>query len=267
MLKFQGIDKRFANGTRALQEVSLEIPRGQFCVVLGPSGAGKSTLLRVVNGLAVASAGKVSVDGVAVTPSTLGTIRPRIGMIHQQFNLVERSTVLANVLAGALPRVPLWRSFLNAYPSALRRKAARLLHEVGLDAVHLTRRVTELSGGQQQRVGIARAFMLDPAVVLADEPVASLDPKTSRDILDLLRHASQVHGATVLCTLHQIDLAREFADRIVALRGGEVVFDGPPHAIDAAALHRVFGAYATRAGAQAASAAPPHALVSELSPG
>jgi phosphonate transport system ATP-binding protein len=131
----------------------------------------------------------------------------------------------------------------------LRQKAARLLHEVGLDEAHLARRVTELSGGQQQRVGIARAFMLDPAVVLADEPVASLDPKTSRDILSLIKQASQLHGATVLCTLHQIELAREFADRIVALRGGEIVFDGAPGEIDAATLNQVFGTHRPRPAA------------------
>lgn len=246
MLSFKNIEKRFPDGTRALHEVSLEIPRGQFCVVLGPSGAGKSTLLRMVNGLTLTSKGSVAVDGSDVTPANLSALRPRIGMIHQQFNLVERSTVLANVLAGALPAVPLWRAVFNVYPRAVQRKAARLLQEVGLDESQLTRRITEMSGGQQQRVGIARAFMLDPAVVLADEPVASLDPKTSRDILDLLKEASKVHASTVLCTLHQVDLAREFADRIVALRAGQVVFDGPPHALDEATLRLVFGSHQAR---------------------
>jgi len=248
MLVFRNVAKQFADGTRALQRVNLQVPRGQFCVVLGPSGAGKSTLLRAVNGLAPTTEGTVAVDGVTLGPDSLRGIRARIGMIHQQFNLVERSTVLSNVLAGALAQVPLWRVLLNLYPAALRHKAARLLHEVGLDEAHLTRRVTGLSGGQQQRVGIARAFMLDPAVILADEPVASLDPKTSRDILGLIKQASQIHGATVLCTLHQIDLAREFADRIVALRGGEVVFDGAPELIDTATLDQVFGSYRARTG-------------------
>lgn len=266
MLSFRNIDKLFPDGTRALHQVSLEIPRGQFCVVLGPSGAGKSTLLRMVNGLTLASAGSVTVDGVAIEPASLRSIRPRIGMIHQQFNLVERATVLANVLAGTLPAVPLWRSLLNLYPSDLRRKAARLLHEVGLGEEHLSRRITELSGGQQQRVGIARAFMLNPEVVLADEPVASLDPKTSRDILDLLKHESQAHNATVLCTLHQIDLAREFADRIVALRDGEVVFDGPPRDIDAATLHQVFGSHQARKGNHSPTPSLPQTFASEATP-
>jgi len=249
MLVFRNVAKHFADGTRALQRVNLQVPRGQFCVVLGPSGAGKSTLLRAVNGLAPTTEGTVTVDGVTLGPESLRSIRGRIGMVHQQFNLVDRSTVLANVMAGALAQVPLWRVLLNLPPDALRQKAARLLHEVGLDEAHLNRRVTGLSGGQQQRVGIARAFMLDPAVILADEPVASLDPKTSRDILGLIKHASQVHGATVLCTLHQVELAREFADRIVALRAGEIVFDGAPHEIDAAALQLVFGNYRDRRSA------------------
>ncbi|MBA4263628.1 MAG: phosphonate ABC transporter ATP-binding protein [Comamonadaceae bacterium] len=261
MLSFKNIEKRFADGTRALHQVSLEIPRGQFCVVLGPSGAGKSTLLRLVNGLSHTSEGSVVVDGVGVTLQNLYTLRPRIGMIHQQFNLVERSSVLANVLAGALPTVPLWRALFNAYPLDVRRKAARLLHEVGLDESQLARRVTEMSGGQQQRVGIARAFMLDPTVVLADEPVASLDPKTSRDILDLLKQASRLHASTVLCTLHQVDLAREFADRIVALRAGQVVFDGPPQALDDSTLRHVFGAHQARS-----DAGPPLPVVEHVAP-
>jgi len=246
MLRFSNVTKHFADGTRALGRVSLVIPRGQFCVILGPSGAGKSTLLRTVNGLVPPSDGTVSVEGTQVAAPSLRDVRQRIGMIHQQFNLVERSTVLTNVLTGALATVPLWRVLAHMYPEELRRKAARLLQEVGLDAAHLNRRVTELSGGQQQRVGIARAFILDPAVVLADEPVASLDPKTSRDILGLIKQASQHHGATVLCTLHQIELAREFADRVVALRGGEIVFDGSPKDLDTGTLNMVFGSYQAR---------------------
>lgn len=266
MLSFRHIEKRFPDGTLALDGVSLEIPRGQFCVVLGPSGAGKSTLLRMGNGLTLASGGTVEVDGLRVEPDRFSEIRPRIGMIHQQFNLVERASVLANVLAGTLPVVPFWRSLLGMYPEPMRRKAARLMQEVGLDAAHLTRRVTELSGGQQQRVGIARAFMLDPAVVLADEPVASLDPKTSRDILGLLRHASRTHGATVMCTLHQIDLAREFADRVVALRAGRIVFDGAPSNMDAAWLDQVFGTSKPRPETRPREAVAARSPLPEVSP-
>jgi phosphonate transport system ATP-binding protein len=245
MLVFDNVCKTFPDGTEALKGVSLVVPQGQFCVILGPSGAGKSTLLRMVNGLVQPSAGKVCVDGVPVEPATYARVRPRIGMIHQLFNLVQRSSVANNVLSGALPAVATWRALLYLYPAPFRAKACQMVYEVGLAEEHLRRRVSELSGGQQQRVGIARAFMLDPAVVLADEPVASLDPKTSRDVLALLKKESRERGATVLCSLHQIDLAREFADRIVALRGGEVAFDEPPAELEDAALRSIFGDYAT----------------------
>lgn len=240
MLRFERIEKHFGE-TRVLNHINLDIPRGQFCVILGPSGAGKSTLLRLVNGLVAPSTGAVYVDGRRVQVSSLKRIRPGIGMIHQHFNLVQRATVATNVLSGALPSIPLWRALLMWFPAVYRRKACLLAEAVGLDAAQLTRRVGALSGGQQQRVGIARAFMLDPSVILADEPVASLDPKISRDILSLLRDESRRRGATVLCTLHQIDLAREFADRIVAVRGGEMVFDGEPAAFDETSLKAIYG--------------------------
>jgi phosphonate transport system ATP-binding protein len=245
MLVFDKVTKVFPDGTEALKGVSLVVPQGQFCVVLGPSGAGKSTLLRMVNGLAEPTSGTVCVDGVPVAPANFARVRPRIGMIHQLFNLVPRSSVANNVLSGALPFVSTWRALLYLYPARLRAKACQLAYEVGLIEEHLRRRVSELSGGQQQRVGIARAFMLDPAVVLADEPVASLDPKTSRDVLALLKKESRERGATVLCSLHQIELAREFADRIVALRGGEVAFDAAPAELEDAALRSIFGDYAS----------------------
>ena len=227
-ISFRDIGKIFPDGSVALDGVTLDIPKGQFCVLLGPSGAGKSTLLRMVNGLAEPSHGEVLVGGTKVTAATLALIRPQIGMIHQQFNLVPRSSVALNVLAGALPATPAWRAILSLFPLHFRRRACELLAAVGLEELHLQRRVSELSGGQQQRVGIARAFMLDPQIVLADEPVASLDPRISRDILALLKQQSCESGTTVLCTLHQVELAREFADRIVALRNGKLVFDGTP---------------------------------------
>lgn len=241
MILFDKVGLRFAGGAAALDGVALEIPRGEFCVVLGPSGAGKSTLLRTVNGLASPTEGAVWLNGVRLTPKTLPALRPRIGMIHQQFNLVPRLDVATNVLSGALSAVPLWRALLGLFPAELQRRACELLADVGLEEEHLARRADELSGGQQQRVGIARAFMLDPAVVLADEPVASLDPPAGRRVLGLLKRQARERGATVLCTLHQIELAREFADRIVGLAGGRVVFDGPPAALDANAVLRIYG--------------------------
>jgi len=241
MLNFESVAMRYADGTQALGGVSLQVPAGQFCVVLGSSGAGKSTLLRMANGLVKPTQGTVQVEGVRIAADSLARIRPRIGMIHQQFNLVLRSTVAQNVLAGALPAMPTWRALLGLFSDVARRKACELVESVGLQEQHLLRRVSELSGGQQQRVGIARAFMLDPPLVLADEPVASLDPRTSHDVLALLRTQARERGTTVLCSLHQIDLACEFADRIVALRHGEVVFDGAPGAFDPKVFDAIYG--------------------------
>jgi phosphonate transport system ATP-binding protein len=240
MLSFVKVGKVFPGGTRALQSVTLHVPRGQFCVVLGPSGAGKSTLLRLVNGLVEPTAGAVRVDGVPVTRKTLAVVRPRVAMIHQQFNLSPRLSVAKNVLAGSLPAVSTPRALLHLFPAGLRRKACDLVKRVGLAAEHLHRRASDLSGGQQQRVGIARAFILDPAVVLADEPVASLDPNISRDILALLRQASKERGATVLCSLHQVDLAREFAERVIGVNSGEIVYDGPATDLDDATLTLIY---------------------------
>jgi phosphonate transport system ATP-binding protein len=240
MIKFNSVSKAWPDGTRALSDVTLEVPRGQFCVILGPSGAGKSTLLRAVNGLMKPTRGGVSIDGVALSHSTERELRQRVAMIHQHFNLTGRMSVAANVLAGLLPVVPTLRALLGWFSPVHRTKACMLLEQVGLAPLHLHRRAQELSGGQQQRVGIARAFVLDPEVVLADEPVASLDPKISRDILSLIRDAARERNATVLCSLHQIDLAREFADRIIGMRDGRIVFDGTPEEFSDARVEALY---------------------------
>lgn len=162
-------------------------------------------------------------------------------MIHQGFNLVPRATVARNVIAGALPAISTVRALIGFYPVRHQQKACALIAEVGLGPEHLTRRVSTLSGGQQQRVGIARAFMLDPAVVLADEPVASLDPQINADVLDLIQHQARACSATVLCSLHQIDLALRFADRIVALRAGRIALDATPSQLNADCLKAFYG--------------------------
>ncbi len=228
MIEFKAISKKWPDGTAALSDVNVTIPKGQFCVILGPSGAGKSTLLRAVNGLMQPTNGQVLIDGVTLTPETARTLRQRVAMIHQHFNLTLRMSVAANVLAGLLPVVSTGRAILGWFTPEHRAKACALLERVGLTPKHVQRRAGELSGGQQQRVGVARAFMLDPEVVLADESVASLDPKISREILSLIRDAARERNATVLCSLHQVDLAREFGDRIVGMRDGKIVFDGTP---------------------------------------
>jgi phosphonate transport system ATP-binding protein len=240
MISLSRLSKQWPDGTQALKTVDLHIPKGQFCILLGPSGAGKSTLLRSMNGLVRPTQGSVSIEGVEMTAKNLTTLRRRIAMIHQHFNLSNRASVATNVLAGALPSVSLLRSLSGWFTSEQRSKACHYLAHVGLSPDHLKRRAGDLSGGQQQRVGIARAFMMDPAVVLADEPVASLDPKISRDILALLRDTARELGATVVCSLHQVDLAREFGDRIIGMRDGAMVFDGTPADFNDEKLHQLY---------------------------
>jgi phosphonate transport system ATP-binding protein len=246
MVRWRDVSRGYPDGTVALREVTLDVPRGQFCVVLGSSGAGKSTLLRTVIGLVTPSSGTVEVDGTVVERSTLASVRSKVAMVHQSFSLVGRATVLDNVLDGALREVSTLRAMFGVFPATYRRKACTLLDDLGLEEGHLYRRASELSGGQQQRVAIARAFLLDPSVVLADEPVASLDMAMSETILGLLRETSARRGVTVVCSLHQVELAKQFADRIVAMRGGEVIADGPPAGLDAAALARIYASAASR---------------------
>lgn len=240
MIEFTQINKRYADGTVALTNINLSIERGEFCVVLGPSGAGKSTLLRTLNGLAIPCSGHIQVNGLRMDRKNLRYIQRQIAMIHQSFNLVPRMSVLNNVLSGMLANMSTARALLALYPTASRRRACELIYRVGLTEEHIYRRADELSGGQQQRVGIARAFMNHPTVVLADEPVASLDPNISHGILALLKAASREQKSTVLCSLHQIDLAREFADRIIGMRDGRIVFDGKPAALSDTVLDAVY---------------------------
>lgn len=240
MLKFNSVTKVFGDSVVALDQVDFVVPEAEFCVLLGPSGAGKSTLLKMINGLVEPSRGEIVFDGRRLTPESLEPIRSRIGMVHQQLHLVERLSVIGNVLSGALPEISTWRSLLNLFPESYQRKACRLLEQVGLDESQLYRRTSTLSGGQQQRVAIARAFMLDPDVLLADEPVASLDPVISRSILQLLKSTAKERGATALCSLHQVELALEIADRIIGLNKGRVVYDGPPEELTLDVLNLIY---------------------------
>lgn len=240
MIAFDDIEVRYGDEAPAVSGVTVEIPVGQFCVLLGPSGAGKSTLLRCVNGLVRPTTGEVRVAGEVMRPASRKRLRPMIGMIHQHFNLVPRASVAENVVCGALPAVSTARALAGVFPAHHRRRACELIEAVGLGPEQLKKRVEALSGGQQQRVGIARAFMLAPKVILADEPVASLDPQTSEDILALLRRQARDSGATVICSLHQVELARTFADRVIALRRGRLIYDGPPQGLSAATLAEIY---------------------------
>lgn len=232
MLKFESVSRIYEDGTRAVDNISLHIRSGEFVVLLGPSGAGKTTLMNMLNGVVEPSSGSVWLGDLSLNKKNLTAIQRRIGMIHQQLHLIPRLSVLHNVLAGLLPDVGFWRSMLKSFSVADQRRACELLDEVGMEEKHLLRRAADLSGGQQQRVAIARAFISSPEVVLADEPVASLDPAMSRSVLNSLKTAARHHGTTVICTLHQLNYALEFADRIIALRKGQVFFDGRPVDLD-----------------------------------
>lgn len=240
MILFEGVRKSFSKGVFALENISLNIPKGQFCVLLGTSGAGKSTLLRLVNGLVTPTSGRIEFDGTEINRHTIKRLRPRMAMIHQQFNLVSRLSVIDNVMSGILPKLPIWEAMFRFYPQTYLRKGCHLLDQVGLKERYLYQRAMNLSGGEQQRVAIARAFILDPDVVLADEPVASLDPAISYDILDLLKRSSRQHNSTVLCSLHQIEFAKAFADRIVAIKGGRIEFEGAPDELDDGIIDRIY---------------------------
>ena len=226
-LRLEGLSKTYAGrsgAVAALHEVTLEVPAGQFLVVIGLSGSGKSTLLRCINRLIEPTAGRVLFDETDVTalaPRALRAYRARVGMIFQQFNLVPRKTVLANVLTGALGRVGPG-ALVERFAPALREEALSHLERVGIvDKAYEPAR--ELSGGQQQRVAIARALMQNPALILADEPVASLDPATAHTVLDDLRDINERDGVTVLCNLHFLSLARTYGQRVIALKDGRVV--------------------------------------------
>jgi len=236
--------------TQALRGVSLTIEQGEIVVLLGLSGSGKSTLLRHFDGLEIASSGSVEVlgsDVSALRGRPLRELRSRIGFIFQQFELVGSITVLENVLTGALARLTGPRLGLPTYPAALRDTAFDLLEEVGLGAQAFQRADT-LSGGQQQRVAIARALMQDPDILLADEPVASLDPESSEAVMNLIREIGMKRKLTVICSLHQVELALSWADRIVGLRHGEVVLDTVAAGLSKEQVMEVYGRVATSTG-------------------
>ena len=228
VIRFDDVSVTYRGGVQALRNVDLRVDDGEFVVVVGLSGAGKSTLLRALNGLVPATSGSITIDGTEVVgagAAELRVIRSQIGMIFQTFNLVHRTSVLNNVLMGRLSAVPVWRSTLGLWPSAEREAALQALERVGIVEKAYVR-ASNLSGGQQQRVGIARALAQEPAVMLADEPVAALDPVTSRQVMGDLLRINREMGITTLVNLHFLDLAREFGRRLVGLRDGEVVFDG-----------------------------------------
>lgn len=227
----------------ALKNVSFSVEKGEFLVIIGLSGSGKSTLLRCINRLIEPSSGRIFVDDVDVTElssARMRRVRRKIGMIFQHFNLINRSTVLTNTLSGRLGYMPVWRSLLGLFTRADKKSAIQNLARVGLEDKAYAR-ADELSGGQQQRVGIARALMQDPDLLLTDEPVSALDPATSHSVMQYLEQMNQEDGVTVLASLHFLSLARRYGTRIIALKGGELMFDGSPSEIDEAKFQEIYG--------------------------
>jgi len=237
-----GVEKTYVGGTVALRGVDLHVDRGEMVALLGPSGAGKSTLLRCVNGLVRPTTGQVQVDGLPVDgdESTLRRVRQRAAMIFQQFNLVGRLSALENVLTARLSHRPVLPTLVRRFPSEDYERALGCLRRVGL-AERAGQRADTLSGGERQRVAVARALAQEPAILLADEPMASLDPRSTHQVLELIRRVSQEDGLTVLMSLHQVELARQFSDRVAGLASGRLVFEGPADRVDVSALAAIYG--------------------------
>lgn len=245
VLRIKGLQKTYPNGVQALKGVSFDVKKGEFLVVIGLSGSGKSTLLRCLNRLHDPTGGEVFFYDQDVTKlqtsSEIRDLRKKIGMIFQHFNLIPRHTVLSNVLMGKLASTPTWKSMFGLFSDQDKEEAMKYLRLVGIaDKAHI--RADQLSGGQQQRVAIARALTQNPKVLLADEPVASLDPATCHTVMDYLRKVNQELGITIVCNLHFLSLVRQYATRVIALKGGELVYEGDPQNIDNAWFEKIYGA-------------------------
>jgi len=243
MLRVEQLTKVYPNGTRALTDVSVEVQRGEFVACIGSSGAGKSTFVRCLNRLVEPTSGKVYFEGrdvTAASPAELREIRRKIAMIFQQFNLVKRSSVLTNVLGGRLGYAATLPSLLGIWSREDMARAYACLDRVGI-ADKAQQRADQLSGGQQQRVGIARALMQEPTLMIADEPVSSLDPALAHSVMRYLEQINQEDGITVLCNLHFLDLVRRYATRVLAFRAGELVLDCRPDDIDRDRFKQIYG--------------------------
>jgi len=243
MLSIETLRKTYKTGDKALSGVGFTLEKGQVMGLIGPSGSGKSTLIRCVNRLVEPTSGVVRLNGVNITALSsreLRRMRRRIGMIFQEYALVERLTVMENVLSGRLGYVSFWRSFARRFPPEDIARAFRLLERVGL-STHVDKRADALSGGQRQRVGIARALAQEPELLLIDEPTASLDPRTSRQIMRLVVEICRETRLPAIINIHDVILAQQFVDRIVGLKAGQVVFDGLPSELDDSVLTTIYG--------------------------
>ena len=243
MLKIKQLVKKYNTGDLALNSVDLEVQKGQVMALIGPSGAGKSTLIRCVNRLVAPTSGEIWFNGENIVKMRSGKLRRArrsMGMIFQEFALVERLTVMENVLSGRLGYVGFWRSYLRKFPRNDIKGAFRLIEKVGLDTM-TNKRADELSGGQRQRVGIARALIQNPDILLVDEPTASLDPKTSRQIMRLITELCEENQLAAIINIHDVALAQMFSERIVGLREGSIVYDGSPDDLKPDVLTEIYG--------------------------
>lgn len=243
MLKLENLIKKYGTGDLALNGVNLELGRGEIIALIGPSGAGKSTLIRCVNRLVEPTSGRILVGGgdiASLRGASLRRARRKIGMIFQEYALVERLTVMENVLSGRLGYTGFWKSWFRKFSAEDVSKALNLLERVGLSE-HFDKRADALSGGQRQRVGIARALLQEPDLLLVDEPTASLDPKTARQIMRLIKELCRERELLAVINLHDVGLAKMFADRIIGLRKGSIVFDGKPEMLTDGILTEIYG--------------------------
>ncbi len=242
MIEFKNVSKRYPNGFEALKNINLSIEQGEFVAIIGLSGAGKSTLIRTINRMHDISSGSLTVDGTDVMSlhgKGLRSFRRRIGMIFQSFNLITRTTVIKNVLTAFVPDLPWWRAAFGIFTKEEKMKALESLDKVGiLDKAFV--RADQLSGGQQQRVALARTLAQNPQIILADEPVAALDPVTAKQVMDDFRRINRDMNITVLINIHHVELALQYADRVVGIRAGEIVYDGPVDKVDQAVLDSIY---------------------------
>ena len=242
MIEFKHVNKKYPNGFEALKDIDLTIGQGEFVAIIGLSGAGKSTLIRTINRMHDITNGTLTVDGTDVMQlhgKSLRAFRRRIGMIFQSFNLVTRTTVIKNVLTAFVPELPWWRATLGIFTKAEKTAALEALDKVGiLDKAFV--RADQLSGGQQQRVALARTLAQNPQIILADEPVASLDPVTAKQVMDDFQRINRDMRITILINIHHVDLALQYATRVIGIRAGRVVYDGPAGEVDGADLDAIY---------------------------